>query len=242
MRITSAMADVIEEYYRCGSCRAMEIQLTDRLGRKLGQCDLKPRTGSVAAHDYACIDYRLDRNRLVPGARVPDDADGTPRERQRQKVLREATERMQRLPKARRPKPDAPPPKVKLQQIPLGEPGETGEEGEMDRDELKQVLAEVLDEALGISDAPMHKRYQGGKVVIHPANPEQSSKEVEIDVLFRKIVTVRDKLRVLEQKINNHEDLPQHDKVQIQGYITGCYGALKTFNFLFTDREEWFGG
>lgn len=242
MRITSAMADVIEEYFRCGSCKAMVVQLTDRLGRKIGQCDLKPRTGSVSAHDYACRDYRLDRSRLVPGAKVPDDADSTPRERERQRALQGATERMQRLPKPRRAAAAAPPPKVKLQQIPLGEPGLAGEESEMDRDELKQVLAEVLDEALGISDAPMHKRYQGGKVVIHPANPEQASKEVDIDVLFRKIVTVRDKLRVLEQKINTHEDLAQRDKVQIQGYITGCYGALKTFNFLFTDREEWFGG
>lgn len=236
------MADVIEEYFRCGSCRAMVIQLTDRMGRKLGQCDLKPRTGSVAAHDYACIDYRLDRNRLVPNAKVPDDADTTPRQRQRQRVLDGATERMQRASKPRRPRPEEPPPKVKLQQIPLGEDGEGGQEAEMDRDELKKVLAEVLDEALGVSDAPMHKRYLGGKVVIHPANPEHASKEVDIDVLYRKIVTVRDKLRVLEHKLNSNEELPQHDKVQMRGYITGCYGALKTFNFLFRDREEWFGG
>ena len=103
------------------------------------------------------------------------------------------------------------------------------------------MLAEILDEALGISDAPMHKRYEGGKVVIHPADPELASKEVEIDVLFRKIVTVRDKLRVLEQKINANEELPQHDKIGLQGYITGAYGALKTFNFLFQDRKDWFG-
>ena len=71
----------------------MEIQLTDRMGRKLGQCDLKPRTGSVAAHDYACIDYRLDRDRLVPGAKVPDDADMTPRQRHRRSALEGARDR-----------------------------------------------------------------------------------------------------------------------------------------------------
>ena len=233
------MADVIEEYFRCGSCKAMVVQLTDRMGRKLGQCDRKPRTGSVAAHDYACPDYRLDRNRLVPGAKVPDDADLTPLQRQRQRALDGARERMKRQPRTRRPRVEEPPPKVKLRQIPLG--GEDGEEDEMDRDELKQVLAEVLDEALGISDAPMHKRYRGGSVVIKPADPELAAKDEEIDVLFRKIVTVRDKLRVLEQKINGNDELPHHDKIQLQGYITGCYGALKTFNFLFQDRDDWFG-
>jgi len=222
----------------------MEVQLTDRMGRTLGQCDIKPRTGSVAAHDYACIDYRLDRTRLVPNAKVPEDADLTPRQRHRQAALDGARQRMQALPKTRRPRASRPvveaaPPKVKLQQIPLGD--SLGEESEMDRDELKSVLAEILDEALGISDAPMHKRYEGGKVVIHPADPEQASKEVEIDVLFRKIVTVRDKLRVLEQKINSSEELPQHEKIGLQGYITGAYGALKTFNFLFQDRKDWFG-
>ena len=106
----------------------MEIQLTDRMGRKLGQCDLKPRTGSVAAHDYACIDYRLDRDRLVPGAKVPDDADMTPRQRHRRSALEGARDRMQRLPKTRRSKAPEPPPKPKLQQIhirdaPVGDSG-----------------------------------------------------------------------------------------------------------------------
>ena len=35
-------------------------------------------------------------------------------------------------------------------------------------------------------------------------------------------------------------DYPK-DKVQIQGYISSCYGSLKTFNFLFRDRDDWFG-
>ncbi len=42
----------------------------------------------------------------------------------------------------------------------------------MQRDELKAILREVLDEALGVSDTPIHPRFQGGKVVVHPANAE----------------------------------------------------------------------
>ncbi|HAN31274.1 MAG TPA: hypothetical protein DCQ06_06710 [Myxococcales bacterium] len=105
---------------------------------------------------------------------------------------------------------------------------------------MKSVLREVLDESLGLSDPAMHPRYAGGKLVIEPPNPDHSSKEIDIEVFFRKITTVRDKLRVLEQKINTHAELSTADRVQMQGYISGCYGALKTFNMLFADRADWF--
>ena len=86
----------------------------------------------------------------------------------------------------------------------------------------------------------MHPKFRGGKVVIQPANEELASKEVAIDVFFRKITTVRDKLRVLEQKVNGNKSLEPDERAQMQGYITGCYGALKTFNMLFAERDDWF--
>lgn len=112
----------------------------------------------------------------------------------------------------------------------------------MHRNDLKALLAEVLDEALGLGDSAIHPRYVGGKVVIHPGNPELQAKEIDIDVLFKKIVSVREKLRVLEQKINASDKLDSADKVQIQQYITACYGSMTSFNFLFRDREDWFVG
>jgi len=112
----------------------------------------------------------------------------------------------------------------------------------MQRSELKALLAEVLDEALGVADAPIHPRYYGGKVVVQPANPELQAKEIDIEVFFRKIVTMRDKLRVLEQRINASDKLEPAEKVQLQQYITGCYGSLTSFNFLFRDRDDWFVG
>ncbi len=233
------MAEVNEVYGRCGSCRAFEVAMVDRLGRTMGQCDVKRRYASIAAHDIGCEEYWLDRKRLSLGAKVPEDADLSPKRRERRRFMEQSRSPVRRRSggQRRQTATDDWETRSKLQEIPLGEQ----EEESMDREALKSVLAEVLDEALGISDAPMHERYRGGKVVIHPADSEKQSKEVDIDVLFRKIVTVRDKLRVLEQKVNSHKALDMQDKVQIQGYISSCYGSLKTFNFLFRDRDDWFG-
>jgi hypothetical protein len=132
---------------------------------------------------------------------------------------------------------DAPAPKLQDIALSLGEDGDT-----MDRETLKGILAEVLDEAMGASDATIHPRYLGGKVIVQPANPELAGKELEVEVLFRKVVGIRDKLRILEQKINGSDKLDTADKVQIQQYITACYGSLTSFNYLFKEREDWFVG
>lgn len=232
------MTDVTEVYNRCGSCRRFRVDYTDRMNRTMGVCLARPGHPNAAAHDFGCPEYHLDRQRLVAGTAVPDDADLSPQERERKRRLAHMHDVQRHAPAVRRPRllDDDEAPRPKLREIPLDEEGAT-----MDRDALKSVLAEVLDEALGLSDTPMHPRYRGGKVVVHPANPELQAKELEIDVLFKKIVSIRDKLRVLEQKINAAEKLDGSEKVQLESYITGCYGSLTSFNFLFKDREDWFG-
>jgi hypothetical protein len=52
---------------------------------------------------------------------------------------------------------------------------------------------------------------------------------------------VRNRLRVLEQQINGAE-IPDALKVRLQGYVTGCYGTLTSFNVLFEDDADRFRG
>ena len=242
------MISVQEVYNRCGSCRHFEPMFTDRMSRTMGECKGKPTHPTVGAQEFGCPNYHLDRSKLVPGTPLPDDADVSPAERERQRRMamvqqghaRDVADARRSTP-VRRAYEEVEESRPKMNYIPLSL-GDGDTEGSMDRHTLKSILAEVLDEALNVSDVPMAARFKGGKVIVQPGNADLQAKEIDIDVLFRKVVAIRDKLRVLEQKINGSENLDATEKVQIQQYITACYGTMTTFNFLFRDRDDGFAG
>jgi hypothetical protein len=113
---------------------------------------------------------------------------------------------------------------------------------DMDQDEFRRVLREVLRDELGVGEVPLGDRWRGGEIILKPGKEGTQEKRIPLDQLFHKIVMIRDKLRVLEQKLNAQKGLEPDDKIQMQQYITACYGSLTTFNVLFRDREDWFVG
>jgi hypothetical protein len=113
---------------------------------------------------------------------------------------------------------------------------------DMDADEFRRVLTQVIREELGVGEADLSGRWEGGEMILKPGREGLQEKRIPLDSLFHKIVMIRDRLRVLEQKINTHPKLASDEKVQLQQYVTGCYGSLTTFNVLFANREDQFVG
>lgn len=104
-------------------------------------------------------------------------------------------------------------------------------------------LLKILRQWSGITEiVPLGERWEGGTMLLQPKDKTQKPKEVPIEVFFHKIVSLRDRIRVLEQQVNSHKKLSDEDKVNLQQYITRVYGTLTTFNVLFKNKEHWFVG
>ena len=107
--------------------------------------------------------------------------------------------------------------------------------------DLELLLRRIIREEAGITPAVPAEKWRDGTLVLRPGAEGQQEKSWPIETFFHKIVMLRNRLRTLEQQINA-ADLPDDAKVKIQGYISGCYGSLTSFNVLFADEADQFKG
>jgi len=204
----------------CGDCRSFGQEAKDETGTIRGLCFMRKELGEIPAGLTICRHFVVRENRREFVKDVPVIPQKTRRAPSRGRAVASP---MQHI-------------------ATLESPVEGDVEGEitLDRDGLKQVLREILEEESMYGFVRMDKKWEGGTLVLSPADTEKQSKEVPIDVFFHKIVMLRDRLRVLEAKINGHDKLVDAEKVELQEYISKCYGTLTTFNVLFADKENHF--
>jgi hypothetical protein len=107
--------------------------------------------------------------------------------------------------------------------------------------DIEMILRRVIREETGITAVAPAEKWRGGNMVLRPGAPGVQEKSWPIETFFHKIVMLRNRLRTLEQQVNA-VDMPDDVKVKLQGYISGCYGSLTSFNVLFADEDDQFKG
>jgi hypothetical protein len=107
--------------------------------------------------------------------------------------------------------------------------------------DLEMLLRRIIREETGLTPVSPAPKWRGGSLVLRPGTPGLQEKSWPIETFFHKVVMLRNRLRTLEQQLNA-SDLPEDAKIKLQGYITGCYGSLTSFNVLFADVSDQFKG
>jgi hypothetical protein len=107
--------------------------------------------------------------------------------------------------------------------------------------DLERMIRRIIREETGLTPVAPAEKWRGGQLILRPGKPGVQEKAMPIDSFFNKVVMLRNRLRTLEQQVNASE-LPDDQKLKLQGYITGCYGSLTSFNVLFANEDDKFVG
>ena len=71
-------------------------------------------------------------------------------------------------------------------------------------------------------------------LTLQPREAGLAQKDVPVDALVKKLTSMRDKLRVLEQRVNASE-LGDDEKRALQARVTALYDAIAGLNAYFSD-------
>ena len=108
--------------------------------------------------------------------------------------------------------------------------------------EVEKSLRDILKKWSDVSEVvAIGDKWKGGTLIMQPGDENLKASELPIDKFFHKITMVRDRLRVMEQKINS-SNLEEQEKIDLQQYITRIYGSLTSFNVLFKLKTQQFVG
>jgi hypothetical protein len=206
----------------CGNCKLWSATVVDHRGW-VGPCRLQPSRSMFPPTAPICESFAPRGMPAITPLQAP-----------------ERTRRVQNVAPVIRKSGTVAGPTGRVGNSNLNQPVQLGADGALDM--TRQELMEVFLEAAGYTEAQMAPKWEGGMIQILPGKKELQGKELPIDALFHKVVMVRNQLRVLEQKINAHEKLNDAEKVDLQQYLTRCYGSLTTFNALFRDKADQFSG
>ncbi len=109
-------------------------------------------------------------------------------------------------------------------------------------EKMEKSLIRVLRRFSDVQETvPLGQKWIGGRMILYPGDKALKEKEIPVETFFHKIVMIRDRVRVMEQRINS-SNLSDEEKVDLEQYITRIYGSLTTFNVLFKNKEDQFTG
>jgi hypothetical protein len=111
----------------------------------------------------------------------------------------------------------------------------------LDSPDVELLLRRIIREETGLTPVTPAEKWRNGQLVLRPGGAGLQEKSWPIETFFHKIVMLRNRLRTLEQQVNALE-IAEDVKLKLQGYITGCYGSLTSFNVLFADDDDQFRG
>lgn len=109
-------------------------------------------------------------------------------------------------------------------------------------DQVESMMIKVIRKFSDLQETvELGDKWKGGTMILEPGKDDLASKEIPIETFFHKLVMVRDRIRVMEQRINS-SNMEEEEKVNLQQYITRIYGSLTSFNVLFQYNTDSFVG